>query len=236
MAKTLPSALSGSYIKTTFGGINYDTPGAAFDALGKDLEAVQDYFGELTPLFNNVAEPLIDRIKARFDDGSLNKKPFAEVANTRRSKFTRLARVNPNGPTLKDTGRLQRSIKRLKSPTKTSKGEQREVSVLRIGTLGVPYAEKHLFGGTFEIEGWEKELKNSTKFFTNFDKMNFANGKTNRSEYTPRQLKMLTSLPEATKVIEIPIRDFLKFDAKTDQFVADKVNEFMIRLVKEMAR
>ena len=226
--------LSGSYIKTTFGGIGYDSPGAAFEALGKDLEAVQDYFGELTPLFNDIADPLIDRIKARFDDGSLNKKPFAETPGLKRSKFTRLARINPNGPTLKDSGRLQRSIRRLKSPTKSESGGQREVSVLRIGTLGVPYAEKHLFGGTFEIQGWEKELKNSTKFFTNFDKMDFPNGKTNRSEYTPKQLKMLTSLPEATKVIEIPIRDFLKFDAKTDQFVADSVNEYMIKLIEEM--
>lgn len=226
--------LAGSYIKTTFGGIGYDSPGAAFEALGKELEVIRNHFGELTPLFNNVADPLIDRIKARFDDESLNKKPFAETPGLKRSKFTRLARVNPNGPTLKDTGRLQRSIRRLKSPTKTESGGQREVSVLRIGSLGVPYAQSHLFGGTFEIQGWEKELKNSTKFFTNFDKMNFANGKTNRSEYTAKQLKMLSSLPEATKVIEIPIRDFLKFDAKTDQFLTDSVDEYMMKLIEEM--
>lgn len=226
--------LSGSYIKTTFGGIGYDSPGAAFEALGKELEVIRNHFGELTPLFNNVADPLIDRIKARFDDESLNQKPFAETPGLKRSKFTRLARVNPNGPTLKDTGRLQRSIRRLKSPTKTESGGQREVSVLRIGSLGVPYAQSHLFGGTFEIQGWEKELKNSTKFFTNFDKMNFANGKTNRSEYTAKQLKMLSSLPEATKVIEIPIRDFLKFDAKTDQFLTDSVDEYMMKLIEEM--
>lgn len=237
MAKVLssqPSALSGSYIKTTVGGINYDAPGEAFENLGWILSNMRKRLGELTPLFDNIADPLIIRIQKRFEDNSLNRKPFAEKPGLKRSKFTKLARVNPNGSTLKDTGRLQRSIRRLKSPTKSSSGGQREVSTLRIGTVGVPYASDHLFGGTFEVEGWEMRVKGRNRFYTNFDKMNFPSGKTNASEYSAKQLKTLSALPTAVKEIEIPIRDFLAFDKKTTDFVEQSALEYVNQYIQDI--
>ena len=142
-------------IKFTFGGRNYEDSIAAFDGMADTFYRLQKEIGELTPLFNKIADPLVGIIQDRFEDGRLNASPYNEDApGAKRSKFTKLARVNPNGPTLKDTGRLQRSIRRIKSPTKSSTGGQREVSTLRIGTVGVPYAEEHLFGGTFTIQGW----------------------------------------------------------------------------------
>ena len=222
-------------IKFTFGGRNYEDSNTAFDALADTFYKIQKEMGELTPLFNQIADPIVGMIQERFDDDRLNSSPFNEDApGATRSIFTKNARINRTGPTLKDSGRLQRSVRRLKSPTKTKEGGQREVSTLRIGTTGVPYAQAHLFGGEWVIEGWEKRYKyggkQRSKFFTNFDAMNFPNGKTNASEYGGNFAK-ISSYPQAQRRVEIPIRNFLAIDFEVEDFVTKSVTSFANRML-----
>ena len=222
-------------IKFTFGGRNYEDSNTAFDALADTFYKIQKELGELTPLFNQISDPIVDMIQDRFDDDRLNASPYNEDApGATRSIHTKNARINRTGPTLKDSGRLQRSVRRLKSPTKTKEGGQREVSTLRIGTTGVPYAEDHLFGGEWIIEGWEKKYKyggkQKTKFFTNFDAMNYPNGKTNASEYGGNFAK-ISSYPEARRRVEIPIRNFLAVDFEVEDFVNKNVINFANRML-----
>ena len=224
-------------IKFTFGGRNYEDSNTAFDALADTFNKIQKELGELTPLFNQISDPIVNIIKGRFDGERLNQEPFNEDApNAIRSIHTKLARVNPNGSTLKDTGRLQRSIRRLKSPTKSKSGGQREVSTLRIGSTGVPYAETHLFGGEWVIQGWEKKYKyggkQRSKFFTNFDAMNYPNGKTNASEYGTKFTK-ISSYPEAQRRVEVPLRNFLAVDFEVEDFVNKNVTNFANRMLEK---
>jgi len=224
-------------IKFTFGGRNYEDSNTAFDALSETFNKIQKGVGELTPLFNQIADPIVGMIQDRFEDGRLNAAPYNEDApGATRSIHTKNARINRTGPTLKDSGRLQRSIRRLKSPTKTKEGGQREVSTLRIGTTGVPYAEDHLFGGEWIIQGWEKKYKyggkQKSKFFTNFDAMNYPNGKTNASEYGANFAK-ISSYPEARRRVEIPLRNFLAVDFEVEDFVTDSVISFANRMMEK---
>lgn len=227
-------------IKFTYGGRNYEEAFEAFGEVEKTFKKIQKELGELTPLFNKIADPLIDRVQGRFDMDVLNDSPYNEDApGAIRSVHTKLARVNPNGPTLKDTGRLQRSIRRLKSPTKTKQGGQREVSTLRIGTTGVPYAEDHLFGGEWIIEGWEKRYKyggkRKTRFFTDYDAMNYPSGKTNASIYGANFAK-ISSYPPAQRRVEIPIRNFLAIDFEVEDYINDNVIYFANKMLEKYGK
>ncbi len=224
-------------IKFTFGGRTYEEAGQAFGELGNTFNELQKQMGELTPLFNKIADPLVNMVKDRFEDDRLNASPYNEdKPGATRSIHTKLARVNPHGPTLKDTGRLQRSIRRLKSPTKNVKGGQREVATLRIGTVGVPYAEKHLFGGEMVIRGWEKKYKyggkTKTRFYTDFDAMDYPSGKTNSSEYG-KEFSKISGYPPAMRRVEIPVRNFLKVDFEVEDFINDSVTRFANRILRD---
>jgi phage gpG-like protein len=227
-------------IKFTYGGRNYEEAFEAFGEIAETFKKIKKEIGELTPLFNQIADPLVNTIKSRFDNDTLNDSPYNEDApGAIRSVHTKLARVNPGGPTLKDSGKLQRSIRRLKSPTKSKSGGQREVSTLRIGTTGVPYAEDHLFGGEWIIEGWEKKYKyggkQKSKFFTNFDAMNYPSGKTNSSMYGGK-LSKISSYPQARRRVEIPIRNFLAIDFEVEDFINDNVIDFANRMLKKYSK
>jgi len=227
-------------IKFTYGGRNYEEAFEAFGEIAETFKKIKKEIGELTPLFNKIADPLINRVQARFDNDVLNESPYNEDApGARRSIHTKLARVNPGGPTLKDTGKLQRSIKRLKSPTKTKSGGQREVNTLRIGTTGVPYAEDHLYGGEWVIEGWEKRYKYSgkqkSKFYTDFDAMNYPNGKSNASVYGTR-LSKISSYPTARRRVEIPIRNFLAIDFEVEDYINDNVVHFANKMLEKYGK
>ena len=226
-----------AFIKFTYGGRNYEEAFEAFGQVEKTFKKLQKELGELTPLFDQIADPLIDTVQARFDMDVLNESPYNEDApGATRSVHTKLARVNPDGPTLKDTGRLQRSIRRLKSPTKSKSGEQREVNTLRIGTTGVPYAGDHLFGGELVIEGFEKRYKyggkQKSRFFTDFDSMNYPSGKTNSSMYG-ENLAKITSYPRAQRRVEIPVRNFLAVDFEVEDFINDNVIAFANQMLEK---
>ena len=227
-------------IKFTYGGRNYEEAFEAFGEVEKTLKKLKKEMGELTPLFNQIADPLVSTVKARFDTDVLNESPYNEDApNAKRSVHTKLARVNPGGPTLKDSGRLQRSIRRLKSPTKSKSGGQREVSTLRIGTTGVPYAEDHLYGGEWIIEGWEKKYayggKQKSRFFTDFDAMDYPSGKTNASEYGANFTK-ISSYPQARRRVEVPIRNFLAIDFEVEDFINDNVVSFANKMLEKYGK
>ena len=218
-------------IKITFGNRTYNTAEGAFDALNDSFSKIQKELGELTPVFNKISPRLVDMIKQRFDTGELNEKPYSSTPGSRRSRFTKQVRRRPSGPTLKDTGRLQGSISRLGSPTKSKSGGQREVSTLRIGSRGVPYAEKHLFGGEWQVPVFKSR---KGKLYIDYDKLR-VQGKTNSSEYGSN-FKNIRKMQQTDKAVEVPMRDFLLIDNKMVRFVRTTVTRFVNQVLENNVR
>ena len=78
-------------IKFTYGGRNYEEAFEAFGEIAETFKKIKKEVGELTPLFNQIADPLVDRIQARFDNDVLNKSPYNQDApGAKRSIHTKL--------------------------------------------------------------------------------------------------------------------------------------------------
>tara|TARA_Y100000356_G_scaffold122172_1_gene116100 strand:+ start:211 stop:885 length:675 start_codon:yes stop_codon:yes gene_type:complete len=221
------------YIKFTLGGRNYEDADGAFDALTGKFKALTKQLGELTPVFDKISPTLVKQIKQRFDTDELDFAPYNQDApgGSRRSQFTKKIRRNPGGPTLKNTGRLQKSISRLGSPTKNKSGGQREVMTLRIGSRGVPYAQDHLFGGTWEVPIFQSR---QGRKYINYDRI-AASEKTNSGEYKSRwpQIKKMT---QTTAQVEIPQRNFLLMDDDMVNFVIRTVSNFTNKVIDNAGR
>mgnify|MGYP003637362531 CR=1 FL=1 len=219
-------------IKFTFGGINYADADGAFSALEAQFGSLQKELGELTPVFDKLSNGLIPMLKKRFDTGELDGPPATKTVS-RRSKFTRAFRKSPNGPTLKDTGRLKKSINRIGSPTKSKSGGQREVATLRIGSRGVPYAEKHLYGGEWDVPVFvDYTAKNKTgkKMYADVSE---GNGKTN-AQLHGRSWNRIKSLTKETVQLEVPQRNFLAFDSRMLKFVRTTTTNFFNQVMKNV--
>ena len=224
-------------ITFTVGNVNVANEDAFMDELVKEANTLKKHLGELTPVFDKITNGpggLIQRLKNRFDTGALNSKKFrGSGAPFKRSRYTKLARRNPNGPTLKDTGRLRDSIGRLASPTKSKSGGQREVNTLRIGSRGVRYAVDQLLGGVWVIDVFQGPNNKSGKprLFPDMEQF----GKSNSSHYGA-QWKKIRNYTSGTTTVDIPYTDFLLLDTPMRNFIQKTITDFFNQVVQNAGR
>lgn len=224
-------------ITFTVGNVNVGNEDAFMDELVKEANELKKALGELTPVFDKITNGsggLIQKLRNRFDNDALNTKKFrGSGAPFRRSRFTKLARTRPNGPTLKDTGRLRDSIGRLSSPTKNVSGGQREVNTLRIGSRGVRYAADQLLGSSWTIDVFQGPKNKSGKPKLYPDMTQF--GKSNSSHYGA-QWKQIRNYTAGTTTVDIPSTDFLLLDTPMRNFIQKTITSFFNQVVQNAGR
>ena len=220
----------------TVGGVNVANEDSFMDKLVQETNALKKHLGELTPVFDELTSGpsnLIQRIQKRFDDGSLNKKKYrGSGAPFKRSQYTKLARKNPNGNTLKDTGRLRDSIGRMSSPTKNKSGGQREVNVLRIGSKGVKYAIDQLMGSSWEIDVFMgPKTKHGQRKYPDMTQF----GKSNSNHYG-NQWKKIQKYTQGTHIVDVPPTDFLLLDTPMQKYIQKTITQFLQEVLDNAGR
>lgn len=187
------------------GNKRFDSPDRAFSGIQKRMVKLSKVLGDLTRPFDDVAAVIVPRIKARFDTGELGRPPYRS-ANTRRSRFTRNVRIargeDPDGPTLKASGRLQSAVSRRPGPTKSAEGGQREVHRMTIGinSSRAPYYKEQILGGV-----WSVPVRIGSKGGQYFDPDRIRSAGMSSSRYWgPQRWEQLSKLAEGFKEIQIP--------------------------------
>lgn len=199
---------------------NFSTANEAFDQFMSQFNFIRQKLGDVTRPFNYIAGALIPRIKARFDTGELANPPYRETTIPR-SRFTKAARkakrTLPDGPTLKQTGNLQRAIERKKSPTKSKIGTQREVFRLVIGVNSgiAPYYKTQLMGGT-----WIVPIRTGPKGGEWFDPDRLEGSQmTSEQFWGPKKWSQLSLYPTSARVVEIPPTNFFYISTEDERVI-----------------
>lgn len=188
---------------------SYVDPFTAFGQVQKQANVIRKHLGDLTRPFDEISQSLLLNIKARFDTGELGEPPYRE-SGIKRSRFTKAARrargTQPEGPTLKQTGRLQKAIHRVPSPTKAESGGQREVYRLVIGVNSsiAPYYKQQFLGGV-----WEVPIREGPRGGRYFDPDRFPDASMSSAQFWGPRWTRLSSLPESTTEVQIPPTEFL---------------------------
>ncbi len=183
----------------------FDSPEGAFNGIQRRLTKLSKVLGDLTRPFDEVAAVIVPRIKARFDTGELARPPY-RPGNTRRSRFTRNIRrargEDPDGPTLKASGKLQSAVSRRPGPTKSAEGGQREVHRMTIGinSSRAPYYKEQILGGI-----WEVPVRVGSRGGQYFDPDRVSGASMSSSRYWgPSRWSRLSKLPEGFKEVAVP--------------------------------
>lgn len=211
-------------INFTVGSRTYDNAIEGFDVWQRDLRKIKRKLGDLTRPFDEISNEMVSRIRHRFWNNTFGSPPFP----SKTSGFTRLVRElkgqDPDGPKLFASGALEYSIKRLKSPTKTELGEQREVLTLRIGSLGIDYAEDVLKGYSWNIP---VRVGEKSEVYIDPDRMDVSISSRN---YWGDRWGYIHRLPRGYHTIDVPARNFFTIFREDEVFI-DKVIKQWVRTV-----
>jgi len=208
----------------------FASPEGAFDGIQRRLTKLSKVLGELTKPFDEVAAVIVPRIKSRFDTGELGRPPY-RPANTRRSRFTRNVRrargEDPEGPTLKASGRLQSAVSRRPGPTKSAEGGQREVHRMTIGinSSRAPYYREQILGGI-----WNVPVRVGPKGGQHFDPDRLRGSGMSSSRYWgPKRWEQLSKLSEGFKEVTIPPTNIFHMTTDDESLIRNILLDYIWR-------
>ena len=236
-------ALRPGRIQFVLGGVNLE-PVEAMDLLQSKSKAVIKAVGELTGPYNRIAPYLINKIQKRFLTGEYGKAPYQNPSklsvgnspNKNRSKYTRLVRKargqDPDGPALHATGKLMKSIGRLRGPTSVKGEGSREVATLRIGLSGAARKKgaAHLGWGDTQ---WRIPIRQNPKNRKKYlDAAEFTSQPT--SIYS--NWRHIAQYPSKTQNVEIPTRNFFLMSSSEKGYVTKTINKFFKDVVENQGK
>ena len=202
--------LKGPGVKFTIGSSNISfTPAQAFEELASQVEELKERLGgHLSEPFSEIASYLVEAVQARLSSGYFDDEYRSAITN----KVRKAKGLNVDDPTLVGTGRLRKSIKPVYTGRRNEDGGNRIVNVLRIGSVGVPYARTHLEGGTWSVPGFKAPDTSKGKEGYFYPDMDGIPGVKLRNEaFYGKKWQKIQGYTRETYNMDIPQRDFLAF-------------------------
>ncbi len=212
------------------GNKTHSTAATAFGGLRSRLTALSTQLGDLTRPFDEISAVILPDIKHRFDTGELADPPY-RPGNSVRSRFTKNARrargFDPNGPTGKASGNLQRAVQRMPGPTKSESGGQREVHRLTFGVnaSAAPYYRDFINGGI-----WEVPVRLGTRGGMHFDPDRLPGATMSSSTYWgPKRWAQYAKLPEGFKRVEVPPTNIFHLSSDDNSVIRNIILDWIWR-------
>lgn len=215
-------------IKFTIGNSNTPhSPAAAFTILADQIESVKEKLGgHLSEPFTEIAEYLVGAIQDRFDAGHFNDNYRSSITNQVRQAKGQ----DPDGNTLVASGRLKKSIKPVFTGRKNEDGGNRIVNILRIGSVGTPYARVHLEGGTWEVPGFRApNRKDGAEGWFYPDMDSIEGTKIRNQAFYGKKWKNIQGYGRETYSMDVPSREFLGFTDEDNKMINSILVKFLNR-------
>lgn len=213
-------------IRYTVGSKTFTDAAKGFEAWEKGLLELKKELGDLTRPFDEISSQLLINIQQRFKDNTFGQAPF--VSQT--SRFTKHARRarghNPQGSKLFASGTLAGSIKRSPSPTKSDLGGQREVFVLRMGTVGAPHAKRQILGGV-----WIVPVRQGPRGGKYLDVEKLTGSTMSGEQFWGERWGRISSYPESTTRVIIPPRNFLQLFDNDRQVISSTIQGWIQQVI-----
>jgi len=217
-------------VKVVVGNKTFSNIDEGLNVISGTLTKLQKELGELTRPFDDISGVIIRQIHGRFDSGAFGDPPFAPLGGM---AMAQRSAANITGDrALNASGDLKRSVMRRRSPTKSAEGKQREVLVLRVGSIGVPYTRDMIEGSIWYVPVLRNPVTDS--FTIDYDRLR-GSQTSNATMYGERYENDLQYWDKDEHPVDVPGRDFLSLPDEDLFVIVDIVDEWFNKVFHRIA-